>query len=416
MSIKPNIKSSLEAELKEAKSIWLASAMITTDGWNFIKSSIPKGTVEHYLIGIDLSTSPSVFESILANKTINARVYQTKYTFHPKVYLIEKKDGLLTAFVGSSNTTTWGLEKNVEMNFHVNDPKECKQLLGWFQNLYVNGFLITDEFLKDYKRKYSKASARQRKIDMQASSVKLNLTKAAGQFFNVNQHEVFRAEYHRANSEDLKRIRKEVRDKYVELHKTIYPRFKDFGLNDLHCHHSKREIVSRHYFNQFSGNYVNSIWLHYGKSEAQLEQYHIPKDKSINKPDSFINNIRIQVITRAEEVGIWLVLGRHNGSRHDRKHFKQQMQDKEVREKFFALFKGLDEQYWISSNAIIKKSDIKKPEDLIGLAEAGLEEDYFIIGCTIPMLDKRVSAENISDTVLEEFQKLYPLYEIMRHK
>ncbi|AYO57944.1 hypothetical protein CO230_07300 [Chryseobacterium sp. 6424] len=86
--------------------------------------------------------------------------------------------------------------------------------------------------------------------------------------------------------------RKKIHDKFKVVHEIIYPQFKNFGMSDLFCHHNSREIVSRHFFNKYSGNYINSIWLHYGKSKAEISKYS-NGDKSINRPDSFINNIRI---------------------------------------------------------------------------------------------------------------------------
>src|SRR5690606_4035918 len=156
MIVHHNIKSKFESELQNASSIWIASAMISYSGWDFIQKAIPPAATQFYLIGIDLSTEPKVFESILDNSEINARIYETQFTFHPKVYLIKKHDGTFTAFIGSSNTTKWGLEKNVEMNFQVNDQKECRKLLDWFNSLYIDGYIITDDFIKDYKARFVK--------------------------------------------------------------------------------------------------------------------------------------------------------------------------------------------------------------------------------------------------------------------
>lgn len=37
---------------------------------------------------------------------------KNSFTFHPKVYIIQRKDGFLTALIGSSNTTTWDYKKH----------------------------------------------------------------------------------------------------------------------------------------------------------------------------------------------------------------------------------------------------------------------------------------------------------------
>lgn len=41
MTIETNIKSKIKSELIEAKSIWIATAMISYNGWNFIQNNIP---------------------------------------------------------------------------------------------------------------------------------------------------------------------------------------------------------------------------------------------------------------------------------------------------------------------------------------------------------------------------------------
>ncbi|AYO57945.1 hypothetical protein CO230_07305 [Chryseobacterium sp. 6424] len=106
-------------------------------------------------MGIDLATDPIVFDSLLDNLNINARVYQTNFTFHPKVYIFQKLDNSYVAYIGSSNTTNWGLEKNVEMNFQVNDQAECVKLLKWFNEHYERGYIITQDFIEKYKTMYS---------------------------------------------------------------------------------------------------------------------------------------------------------------------------------------------------------------------------------------------------------------------
>lgn len=414
MIIQTEIKEKLQIELLEAKSIWIASAIISYNGWKFIQESIPKNTEQHFLIGIDLATEPKVFEELLNNLHINARVYQTNYTFHPKVYLIQKKDSSFTAFIGSSNTTSWGLEKNIEMNFQVNDQVECIKLLEWFNEHYSKGYIITEDFFNDYKSKYTRLSTKSKEINNEIAQINSEIAKDSGQFFTRNEHKIFEEKYHRINSSDLQRIRKDISNKFKELHKQIYPRFLDHGLDNLHCHHNSREIVSRHFFNRYSGNYVNAIWLHYGKSQKDLSQY-VTKDKSINRPDSFINNIRLQVIIHDNSLGIWLVLGKNNGSRIDRDYFREQMKNDIIRKKFFQAYKNLGNDYWTNISGIPPIENIETPEELHIYTQKESIEDYFIIGCDIDWLDDRLSKINIENTILQEFQKLYPLYEIMRN-
>ncbi|WP_445737625.1 phospholipase D-like domain-containing protein [Mariniflexile sp.] len=414
MIVENNIKSNIQSELFQAKSVWIATAMISKNGWDFIQKNISKNTQQHFLIGIDLSTEPKVFEILLDNLHINARVYKTNFTFHPKVYLIQKNDNTYTAFIGSSNTTNWGLEKNVEMNFQVNDQNECLKLLNWFDKLYDKGYIITEDFIKDFKSKFIKAKYRSKETQIDISSITNEISRDEGQFFSRNHHKIFEEKYHRIENNELKKLRKEVSDKLKELHKSIYSKFDDYGLSDLHPHHNKSDIVSRYYFNKFSGYIVNAMWLHYGKSHKQLQQYK-NLDKSINKPYSFINNIRIQVIIHENSIGIWLVLGKNGGSLNDRKYFREQMKYIDVQKNFFKAYKELGDKYWISLPNIPSPKEIKTPDELYMQMKKENINEYFIIGCNINWLDNRLSNDNISNTILSEFKKLYPLYKLMKH-
>ncbi|HRG19116.1 MAG TPA: phospholipase D-like domain-containing protein [Flavobacterium lutivivi] len=414
MIIENNIKSKIKSELIDAQSFWVATAMISNNGWSFIQKNISKNTIQHFLIGIDLATDPMVFDALLNNLNINARVYQTNFTFHPKVYIFQKLDNSYVAYIGSSNTTNWGLEKNVEMNFQVNDQDECRKLIKWFNELYNKGYIITKDFINDYKSKFIKASFQKKVIQQDIEKISNELSKDEGQFFSRNHHKIFEEKYHRIENSELKKLRKEVRDKFKALHKSIYSKFSEYEFNDLYPHHNKSDIVSKYYFNQFSGYIVNAMWLHYGKSHIHLQQYK-NLDKSINKPYSFINNIRIQVIIHKNSIGIWLVLGRNNGSYNDRKYFREQMKDENFRKIFFEAFKNLGNDYWMNVKNMPPIKDIKTPEQLHSFTQKENIDDYFIIGCDIDWLDKRLSTENISNTILTEFQKLYPLYELMKH-
>jgi hypothetical protein len=124
----------------------------------------------------------------------------------------------------------------------------------------------------------------------------------------------------------------------------------------------------------------------------------------------------MQVIIHEESLGIWLVLGRNNGSRIDREYFRNQMRNPTVQKEFYNAFKKLGNDYWIDVPNAPEAKDIKSPTDLWKETQKERLEEYFIIGCDIDWLDKRLSKKNLPNTVLEEFKKLYPLYEIMKHR
>lgn len=106
-----------------------------------------------------------------------------------KCIFFKKNDNSFTAFIGSSNTTSWGLEKNVEMNFQVNcDQVECVNLLKWFNEYYDNGYIITEDFFNDYKSKYTRLSTKSKEINNEIAKNKFRDSKRFEQFFTRNEH------------------------------------------------------------------------------------------------------------------------------------------------------------------------------------------------------------------------------------
>ena len=407
-----NLKERLCAELSKSASVWIASALISRSGWEILQANIPADTDQHFLIGTDLSTPPMVFEALLAAPDISARVFGNQYNYHPKVYIIQRSKGQFVAFVGSANTTNWGLAKNVEMNYEIRDQKHCKKLLQWFRSRFHQGHLITPDFVTNYQASYKKAAPTRKKLEKEEDSLRKRVAKGDGQFFKDNHHAIFAERYHDSDLAEVFELRKDVRRRFLDLHRQIYPRFKEFGLTDLHCHHSNKEIVSRHYPNPFSGKTVESMWLHYGKSKRDLEKY------SGHGANSFINHCRLQCIIHEASFGIWLVLGKHHGSHVDREHFRGNMQKPRNLTRFLGLLHKLNGKYWISSGAGTHKyvKSIKSVTSLKATLEQESITDYFIIGWDIDKDDKRISADGIQETVLSEYKKLYSLYLMMRHK
>ena len=52
--------------LMEAEEIWIAAALVTDEGFNFIQENIPSGTVQHFLVGIDMLTPVTVLNTMLS--------------------------------------------------------------------------------------------------------------------------------------------------------------------------------------------------------------------------------------------------------------------------------------------------------------------------------------------------------------
>lgn len=169
-----NLSEGLSGLLKNADEIWVAVALLNSDGLNFIQSPLKKTCKENYLLGIDLPTEPNALEKLFQqsfHSNRNIKIYSEKEHFHPKVYLI-RTGKKLTAFVGSGNCTNGGLKANIELSYEITDSGDCIQIKNWFENLYVKGKPLSTKFLKDYRIKYNKRIERKKEYESLANEGK----------------------------------------------------------------------------------------------------------------------------------------------------------------------------------------------------------------------------------------------------
>lgn len=412
VSISKNIEDELKTAFSNAKEIWVAVAMMNNGGFTLFKD-LSNEVTQNIVVGIDLPTPPQTLRKLLnkCSSHFSAKIYESEYTYHPKLYIIQNVDGMYCAFVGSSNATYSGLNKNVELNVKITDQEQCKKLVHWYRKIELEAKLLTTGLIDTYAIRYEEIRKRSKKLVEEIQITKSEIDHGSGQFFSPNQHAVFSNQYRKVNSYSLLELRKNVRARLIELHDRMLPQFKNYGLSDLFPNSRKQDRTSRHYINSFSGKNIQSIWLHYGKSKQQLENYSHKDDQS------FINHTRIQVIIHDENVGIWLVLGKDWGSKIDRNHFRLQMEDEQIRDSFYSTLKNLSDHYWINYKGDRDVTSLKNIESVEKLHEITKEENiahYFIIGKNYKIDDQALSDENISTTILEEFTKLYPLYLIMK--
>jgi HKD family nuclease len=406
------IKSLLQSDFADAEEIWIAVAMMNYQGYNLLKH-LNQDVRINIIVGIDLPTPPGILKKLQerASSTFSAKVCKTDYIFHPKLYIVKKKNGAHITYIGSSNATMGGLEKNEELNIRIQAYDSFNNTLAWFHKLNEKSILISDDFIEEYKRVYKRIKKKEKAIKSDVISIKTVLNnKLQGQFFTEQDHEVLSPKYWHIENSELKKLRKNVWNKLKELHYRIYSNFEEFDLHDLHRHYRLAEIISKYYFNPFSGYFINALWLHYGKSKPHLMSYE--KDKS------FLDHTRIQFIIHHDNVGVWLIHGFQNRGRIDREHFRNNMKQRNFRRRFYEnAIKLAKDDYWIETRGLESKkyfNEINSLDELYRITELEESGYYFIIGKFFDPTDNRVSNSRIELTVLKEFQKLYPLYIMMR--
>ncbi len=298
------------------------------------------------------------------------------------------------------------------MNLRITDRQKCLELISWYKNIDRNAKLITPEIIDEYSKSYNSIKNKAKRIEDALNKTKLEIGRLDSQFFSRNHHAVFTKEFRSLNNKSINAERKKVRYRLIELYNRIYPRFKEFELDELYTTARGQERTSKAFINPYSGKWIGSVWLHYGKSPNHLSNYKTVEELS------FINHARIQVIIHEKSVGIWLVLGKNNGSKIDRLHFQKEMKDSIKKISFNNFFKKLNSNYWIryDEGRGVKTSDVGSIDQLNEVLRKESFGEYFIIGQDIPFDSDILSDENIEVTVLSEFRKLYPLYQFMTDK
>ena len=100
------------------------------------------------------------------------QIFAEKECFHPKLYLVRKKDNTFSALVGSANLTNGGLNNNIELTTYITDQDVCKSILKWFNEIYKQGKPLTTTFVEQYQVEFAERLERKKKEDKVAKKEK----------------------------------------------------------------------------------------------------------------------------------------------------------------------------------------------------------------------------------------------------
>ncbi|MFC4478976.1 phospholipase D family protein [Flavobacterium chungangensis] len=400
-----NLEKELGPALKDAKAFFIATALISRSGYEFIEKNKSSDCKCNYVIGLDLAVNPQMLKLLLEKSNdglTKTKVCKPQYTFHPKVYLIEQKDGRYVAFIGSANTTQGGLSNNLEMTVKIDSQDQCGEIRSWFKDLYESSMELDADLITQYSEVYNAIRQRQRvnKADFDrfrselptSGTIAIDLEK---QYFGFEDFEAFSAAYQWDKSNMAKDKRKRVKLKFLSLHDQIYKRFTDFGLNNLHCHSRSGNIVSSHAHTPRSRPNLDAMWLHYGTGKGKL-----------------FDHPRLQIILRGNEIGIWLMIGKNRGSRTEREKLRSNLNNEFFVQLLHEKIKDLGGSYWIDVKSV--NVSVSKVENAAHLKKILLTDDfkyYFTIGRNFNCTDIELSEENFPETVLFEFHRLGWIYD-----
>lgn len=420
MEIKLKLLNDLKLALKDCEEIWIAVAMISDSGFDIIQKNINPTAKQNYLVGIGLPTSPNVLKQLMlaeSNGLFQSKIYNKPDTlFHPKIYIIKTNEKLV-AFVGSGNCTYGGLVDNIEMGAEIDDENYCKKALVWFNACSKTAQLITEEFLYSYESLFHKRNERIKKDQDELKSlfatynntVNLDEIDFSNQFFQKEHFQAFEGKKPRDRSEESNRERHKVRNHLFNLHYQILPKIKEKKWN-LAEHYTPSAIVSSALHGEFTADALEAIWLHYGRSKKEIKAY--------GEDETPLSHMRLQIIIHQSNVGVWNRIGKDKGSFIDRDNLRKNlMTSEEYRNNFFSIISSLPENYLIELNEIRKYVDeFENESQLTEFLLSAKYNHYFIIGIEFTPDDPKLSAQNIVNTVIENFELLYPTYEMIKDK
>lgn len=416
---KLNLSNDLKNLLKDCDEIWIAVAMISDYGFDFIQTHINKAAKQNYLVGVGLPTSPSVlekFKDLNQNGNFYSKIYyKNNELFHPKVYVFRHNENL-TSFVGSGNCTYGGFEKNIEFSIKTSDRKFIEGQLKWYNSLFKHSILITDDFLTSYKELFQRRKERlikdkkETELIFSSENSKVNLEDIdfTNQFFKKEHYEAFIFPKPRENSDSVNKERNNVRTQLYKLNDLLIPEIEENEL-DLYPHYSFDDTVSSAIHTPYTADELNGIWLHYGRSKKEIKAY--------GDDQTPLDYMRLQVIIHKDNIGIWNRVGKDKGSKIDRDNLKNNLRtSKNFSSKFFNSIHSLPSEFYIELND--QKKFVNEFQNEDELKSFLINDDYryyFVIGVEYSPDNDLISEDNIKDTVMDNFKKLYPTYKMIKH-
>lgn len=417
---KLKLSSDFENILKDCEEVWIAAAMISDSGFDYIQKHINKSAKQNFLVGIGLPTSPDVLEKLKnweEYESFSSRIYhKSDRLFHPKVYLF-KNGEKITAYVGSGNCTIGGFDKNVEVSIKTDDKEVCENLIKWFTTSFKLSKQITEDFLNSYRLIFKNRSARMKEeaqelqvlfSDHENGST-LDQMDFTRHFFKKEHYKAFEGTKPWNTSDHINTEREKVRSLMFKLNDKLAPILKNKNW-DLSPHYHFDDIVSSAVHGPRTAPELRAIWLHYGRDKKEIKNY--------GENQTPLDYMRMQVIIHKDSLGIWNRIGKSNGSKIDRQNLKEKLTtDEAYRNKIYEAFMNLPDEYYISLNDDTKYiSEIYNQQQLIDFLLQDDYKYYFTIGVDLSPDDPRLSEDKILSTITENFELLLPTYQLIKHE
>ena len=398
-----------EKLLQQAEHCYIASASISEVGFDFIRSRIPPKCKMDMVTGLDMPTSPQVLRRIWRNYQgrITLNIY-TRNVFHANVYIFDLPFRKAVAFIGSGDFTLEGLKDREELFYKITDAKQIEELKSWFTGYFEFAEPLNEALIEEYESLYPsfkqrEIASRQEKeefISLTTAGFNWEAIKFKNQFFQKAHYLTFANDMAPLITTDVVAQREEVRNRLVQLHDSIKEhvhKLKLFENADINC------LISSVDPTHYSNKKVRSLSISYGRGEAEL--------KKIGQEAKLEDVLQLQLSIKPQSIEVSLFCGIGKG-KEDREYLKDKMLDEVHRNQFFKLVTGLSSGYWIEVMGDKRKVEAFQNAEI--LAEFTRSDDWryyaFSVGRKYLPGDPAISSDNISKTIMQEFDKLVLLY------
>jgi hypothetical protein len=402
--------------LTTAENCYIASASISEPAFDLLIGKTSKKCKIYIITGLDLPTDPVVLRKVLKEYSdrVTLKVYSKNF-FHPKVYAFDLPFRKRIAFIGSADFTMDGLQKNEELFWQVDNERDVEELKVWFERFFEDADELTDRLVDEYEKIYPainerevlSAKQKQQVIDLVAGRFNWDNSDFNTQYFKRSDFETFTdAKQHLATPE-ISAERRSIRTKFLELNDQLEEQLAPLG---LYAHYDREQVVSGIELHDHHDKRIKSASLSYGRSKNEIKRYNpeaTPKD--------FMN---FQVILDQASIAICVMIGNPGTSKEDREFFRGEMKSPKYRLEFFKSLRHLGREYWIEIAG--NKRPVLSFKDQDELWTFSKLDDWknhtFLIGRNYQPDAQQLEQQVFPQTVIDQFQKLLPLYSMMKDK
>lgn len=399
-----------EKILHEAEYCYIATAAISEQAFDFVKSRLhPKCKID-IVTGLDSTISPAVLKRILKHyqDRISLHIY-TKNFFHPNVYIFDLPYRKAVAFIGSGNFTMEGIKDSEEIFYKIKDPKEIENLKSWFTGYYEFSTPLTEAIAQEYEWIYP--SLRQREIASRKELKQLiaftggftwESIKFKNQYFKKEDYLTLANNKAYLNTPAIQTERKNLKEKLLALHELIKRNIADLKL------FQQPEIdffVSEVNSSQYNEQKVRSMWLAYGEDQKELTEFSFLEGRQLKFK-------QLQLVLKSSEVDICL-----RPALAERVKFRDQMGDTQYRNRFFKFLANLKieskgNDYWFEIIGEKRTIENFQNEDAFWdfiKSDQDLQFD-FVLGKTYWPGAIEINADIIAATIQKDVEKLVLMY------